>query len=286
MNPENNSVTQGSPNIHNNKQKEESKMAIRNWTKLTKGDKQIPLVVFKSNNTEESYQKFRFIDCNRIVTQAKVNRMKREILRHDLTNEFTIRVKPSQCGKYLDIYDGQNRFQALCELTMPIHYQLTSMNIDDIGSTNSVQDKWKLKDALYHYCIRQLEDYIILAEFHKIYKYPISTLVVLLSGKNTKKIQEEFRSGNFEITQDVESIKEILNRVAQFREFNDEVARSRQFLLVYIDLLTEPVFEHEKLLHKVKLAPSKFIKCNTQNEYKRMIEKIYNYRSSEIVRLW
>ena len=125
-------------------------MAIRNWTKLTKGDKQIPLVVFKSNNTEESYQKFRFIDCNRIVTQSKVNRMKREILRHDLTNEFTIRVKPSQCGKYLDIYDGQNRFQALCELTMPIHYQLTSMNIDDIGSTNSVQDKWKLKDALYH----------------------------------------------------------------------------------------------------------------------------------------
>lgn len=261
-------------------------MARRHWTKLTKGDRQIPIVHFKTDNTEESYQKFRFIDCNRIVTQAKVNRMKREILRNDLTNEFVIKVKPSTCGRYLDIFDGQNRFQSLRELNMPIHYKLTKMDIDDIGSTNSVQDKWKLKDALYHYCVRQLEDYIVLAEFHKIYKYPISTLVVLLGGKHTKKIQEDFRSGDFEITQDIEGIKDILNKVALYRQYNDEVARSRQFLLVYVDLLCEPVFEHEKLLHKVKMVPARFVKCSTQSEYKRVLEDIYNYRSSEIVRLW
>ena len=159
-------------------------------------------------------------------------------------------------------------------------------DIDDIGMVNSVQDKWTLHDSLHHYCSRGIHDYKVLSGFRKKYQYPISTLIHILSGRNDKTMLDEFRRGEFRVTQRLDLVHDLLSKIQQFRDFNDKIYRHRTFLKVYMDLMTHPEFEHEKMIHKVEQVPMKFVYCTRIFDYLRMIEEVYNYNNRNPIKLY
>ena len=232
------------------------------------------------------YEKFMLIDSNRLIKPGKISKLKEEIERKDLTHENEIKVSLNDSGDKLIVHEGQHRFIACMELNIPIYYRFSDMAIDDIGMVNSVQDKWTLHDSLHHYCSRGIHDYKILAGFKKQYHYPISTLVGVLAGRNDKTMLDEFRRGQFEVTQSLEIVHNVLGKIQEFKQYNDKIYRHRTFLSVYMDLLTHPEFEHEKLIHKIEQIPMRFIHCTKTNDYLRMIEDVYNYNNLNPIKLY
>ena len=253
---------------------EEVKVTKRQQT-ISAEDKKCLIPIFVSTN----YDKFLLMDSNRLLKAGKIARLKEEIERRDLTYENEIKVRLSDDGKNLIVLEGQHRFKVCCDMGLPIFYRFSIMDTKDIGLFNSVQDKWSLEDSLHHYCVEGRHDYKILAGFRKQYKYPISTLIHVLSGRNDKTMLNEFRRGHFTVTQGLEFVHSLLSKIQQFKPFNDRIYRHRTFLKVYMDLMTHPEFEHEKMLHKVEQVPMRFIYCTKVNDYLRMIEDVYNWNN-------
>ena len=237
----------------------------------------------KSQQQYEStnYDKFKFVEANRNLNEHHVKEIMKEIENKDLRDESPVKV-----NRDWEIMEGQHTFAGCERMGLPVKYIFTKMTVDDIGRYNGSQKPWTSTNILQHYCVRGFENYLILQEFYKKYKYPISTLLVLLSGENTKRLFRDFKFGRFIVRQSVGQVQNILDKIAEFKEFNDKVFRHKTFVLTYIDCLTHPDFDHERLVHKVSIIPDKFVKCNTQVDYLRMIEDVYNYRNQEPIRLY
>ena len=238
------------------------------------------LETFKVYKTGD-YDKFKFVASNRQVSPAHVREIMNEIQRINLTSENPIKVTRSH-----EIMEGQHTFEACKELGVPVYYMYTKMSKTDIGQFNSVQKSWSYKNVLNHFCVEGYHDYKILAGFLKRHPYPITTLIILLTGEHTKTVMNEFKRGNFKVSQSIESVEELLSKITQFKEYSDKIYRHRTFVLSYIDTLTHPDFNHDVFVHKVSLVPSRFIKQETQKEYLRMVEDIYNYRNNNPIRLF
>ena len=227
------------------------------------------------------YNKFKFVEANRDLNEHHVKEIMKEIENNDLRDESPVKV-----SREFELMEGQHTFVGCERLGLPVKYIFSRMTIDDIGRYNVSQKPWTSVQVLNHYCVREFEDYLILNEFYKKYKYPISTLLVLLSGEHTKQLYKDFKFGKFAVKQSVAQVQHILDRISEFKHFNDKVFRHKTFVLTYIDCLTHPDFDHDKLVHKVSIVTEKFVKCDTQVDYLRMIEDVYNYRNQEPIRLY
>jgi len=223
-----------------------------------------------------NYDKFKFVEANRDLSEVHVKEVMEEISNKDLSIENPVKV-----NRKFEIMEGQHTVVAYERLELPIRYIFTKMTIDDIGRFNSVPKRWAPEDVLNHYCVRGFEDYIIVHSFFKKYHYPISTLLILLSGENTKSIYKDFKLGTFEVKQSIGEVQSILDKIMEFKQFDNKVFRHRTFVLSYIDCLTHPDFNHDQMVHKVSVLPDRFMKKDTQRDYLLMIEDIYNYRRQE-----
>ena len=142
-----------------------------------------------------NYDKFKLVLSNRPITEHHVKEIMSEIQRKDLTSENPIKVTRSH-----EIMEGQHTAEACKRLNMPIYYIYSKMTDDDIGKYNSVQKSWSYENVLNHFCVKGLGDYKILAGFRKRHPYPMSTLIILLTGQHTRRVMTEFRNGEFIIT--------------------------------------------------------------------------------------
>ena len=232
---------------------------------------------YETNN----YEQFLYVGANRELNEHHVKEIMEEVNNKDLNDENPVKVT-----KKFEIMEGQHTVVAYERLEMPVRYIFTKMTIDDIGRFNSVQKSWKSQDVLNHYCVRGFEDYTILYGFYKKYHYPISTLLILLAGEHTKQLFKDFKFGFFKVNQSIAQVQDILNKISEYKQFNEKVYRHKVFVLAYMDCLTHPDFDHDKMVHKVSVIPDKFEKCETKRDYILLLEDIYNYRNQNSIKLY
>ena len=227
------------------------------------------------------YEKFSFVGANRELSEHHVTEVMEEITNKDLGDENPVKVDTK-----FNIMEGQHTAIAYQRLEMPVRYIFTKMTIDDIGRFNMARKTWRLSDVLNHYCVRGFEDYKILFGFYKKYHYPISTLIILLSGEHTKKLYKEFKFGHFKVNQSIAEVQDILDKIAEYKQFGNNVFRHKTFVLTYIDILTHPEFNHDIMVHKTSVVPDRFKEQKTQRDYLLMLEDIYNYNNRNPIKLW
>ena len=167
-----------------------------------------------------------------------------------------------------------------------MYYMYTKMTKNHIGRFNSSRKTCSMEDVLHHYCVEGVHDYKILAGFRRRHPYPLSTLIILLTGENSKKVLSEYRKGEFKVAQSLDTVEKLLDNIKEFKEFSDKIYRNRAFITAYIDVLTHPDFNHDVFVHKVGLVPARFIKQENKRDYFRMVEDIYNYKNPNPIRLF
>ena len=244
---------------------------------MPKNTKKIGLSIYETTN----YGLFKFIPSNRPIEEHHVKYVMAEIQANNFLAENPVKVNKSH-----EIIEGQHTFEACVRLEIPVYFMYTKMDKTHIGRFNSSRKQWSMENVLHHYCVEGLQDYKILAGFRSRHPYPLSTLIILLSGEHTKKILSEYRRGEFRVGQSLDSVEKLLDNIKQFKEYNDKIYRHRTFILGYIDVLTHPDFDHNVFIHKITLVPARFVKQETRKDYFRMIEDIYNYRNPNPIRLF
>lgn len=237
----------------------------------------VNVTIYKTKN----YDMFKLVSSNRPVTEAHVKEIMSEIQANNFLSENPVKVNRSH-----EIIEGQHTFQACVRLEIPVYYMYTKMTKNHIGRFNSSRKTWSMEDVLHHYCVEGVHDYKILAGFRRRHPYPLSTLIILLTGENSKKVLSEYRKGEFKVAQSLDTVEKLLDNIKEFKEFSDKIYRNRAFITAYIDVLTHPDFNHDVFVHKVGLVPARFIKQENKRDYFRMVEDIYNYKNPNPIRLF
>ena len=222
----------------------------------------VNVTIYKTKN----YDMFKLVSSNRPVTEAHVKEIMSEIQANNFLSENPVKVNRSH-----EIIEGQHTFQACVRLEIPVYYMYTKMTKNHIGRFNSSRKTWSMEDVLHHYCVEGVHDYKILAGFRRRHPYPLSTLIILLTGENSKKVLSEYRKGEFKVAQSLDTVEKLLDNIKEFKEFSDKIYRNRAFITAYIDVLTHPDFNHDVFVHKVGLVPARFIKQENKRDYFRIV---------------
>lgn len=104
----------------------------------------------------------------------------------------------------------------------------------------------------------------------------------MLSGvKNPKVVEEAFRSGEFKI-KSLKAAKDKADMLLEVGKYYPGYTR-RSFVNAFLHVLGKKEFVFEEFLHKLSRQVTKLVDCATTEQYKVLIEDIYNnYRGEKV----
>lgn len=229
----------------------------------------------------KDYETFTLLTGNRIVNKSKIDKIKGDI-NSGLNLLPYCPVIVFEKDNLLHIVDGQHRYYVSKELGLPVYYVVSEeLNLFQIATMNSKQDKWKEKDFLKCYMELGVEDYKILNDFIAEFKVGIAVLAeLLMHGKYTggKDTLNQFREGKFKVNFKDES-RELLELIQDlFGRYRFSADRD---LFKAIQMIKEKgLCDFELLLKKIKSSPNLMDKQTSPKDYIYNIEKVYNHQAT------
>lgn len=213
----------------------------------------------------KDYTQFSFMKTNREINYRLVERLMESI------NEIGfIKSRPILVNEEMLIIDGQHRFEALKQLDLPIHYEITTTDPNAVMlALNSTQSVWKVEDYVKSHANNGIECYQKLVTFdnkHKLGMYnTISICVAEFDGvkkikqgldlnmsKNTSKVVEFLIEVKpilsfYNSTKFVKSIVSLANKVdeSKFKKVLSKIHSLRpqgsvnDYLLAYENILNK-----------------------------------------------
>lgn len=229
-------------------------------------------------HTTTDYHLFKSIDGNRTKNQLHLTRLKKSMSEHYL---FTVIV----VNERYEIIDGQHRFECIRELQLPLNYIVCKgYGLDEVHILNQNAKVWNADDYLEGYCKLGLEDYKIYREFKNKYKVGHSECMGLLTGASGLGSRyKPFHNGQFKVT-NLSGAVDVMEKVLLIEPYYKGVRR-RTFIFAIDSLLKNENFEFSEFIQKLKLQPSALHDCININQYKLLIESIYNYHRKDKVNL-
>lgn len=143
------------------------------------------------------YDKFKTLDGNRAVTEARARKIMRSI------EQIGYIPVPIVVNEKYEVIDGQGRLTACKNLNLPIYYIV----VDGIGAKecqwmNINQTNWKTEDYIHLYCANDNPNYLKLDLLLKKYSH-LKVRVVCGIAKNVFSVQmADVREGRFKLSDD------------------------------------------------------------------------------------
>ncbi len=230
-------------------------------------------------HTTTDYFLFKPIDGNRNKNLLHINRLKKSMSQNYL---FTVII----VNENYEIIDGQHRFDVIQDLKLPLNYVVCKgYGLKEVHVLNQISKTWNADDYLQGYVNLGYEDYIKYAEFKDKYKLNHWETLCLLTGSFASggALVDVFYQGNFKI-KSLKEAEKIIEKIIMIEPYYAGYKR-RSFIFAMISLLKNPNFEFTEFLQKLKIQPTALQDCTTTNNYKVLIEEIYNYRRRDKVNL-
>lgn len=231
--------------------------------------------------SSQDYDNFIMIQGNRNINQTKIDKIK-----SDIESGFNLLpycpVIAYEKEGFLHIIDGQHRFSVGKQLGLPIYYVITDeLNLYQIATMNSKQDKWSSKDFLKCYIELGQGDYKILSQTIIKYKIGISFAAELLSrGKlgTRDKIKDDFEQGKFKVGffEETTELLELSHSIfSRYKFYTD-----RHLITAVQTIKEKGLCDFNFLTEKIKQAPNMMDKQSSVKEYIYNIERVYNHKAS------
>ena len=155
--------------------------------------------------------------------------------------------------------------------------------MNEVHVLNQISKTWNADDYLQGYVNLGYENYIKYADFKDKYDLGHNETLALLSGNQGSSESHVFNSGLFKI-KSLDEAENIIEKIIMIEPYYVGYKR-RSFIYAMISLLKNPNFEFTEFLQKIKIQPTALQDCTTTNNYKVLIEEIYNYRRRDKVNL-
>lgn len=247
--------------------------------------------VYKTNDLSI----FKQIDGNRVPNLQHIKRLADSIRVHGM------KCNPILVNENYQVIDGQHRLMAAKESDSFVYYIIINgYSLDEVHTLNLNQKNWSKRDFMDGYANMGLNSYVKLKKFvDKNEDFAFSDCISLCSNlsssgnsssnafrtSRTNKInlKEVFEEGTW-IGRDFELGQEWANKIRMIKPYYDGYSRSA-FVGTMISLFQNENFDFNEFMHKVRLQPTALVDCASREQYKTLIEDIYNYRSRNKVSL-
>jgi len=238
--------------------------------------------VYKTNDLSM----FKSIDGNRVPNLQHVKRLADSIL------VYGMKCNPILVNEQMEVIDGQHRLMAAKETESFVYYIIVNgYELKDVHTLNLNQKNWSKKDFMDGYANMGIESYIKLREFIKKNDDITFSDCMALSQNNTAahsrtlnskiykniKSTEVFEEGTWKCN-DMNLAQDYANKIRMIKPYYSGYNRSK-FLTTMIGLLQKQTFDFNEFMHKLRLQPTAIVNCAGRDQYRTLIENIYNYRS-------
>ena len=248
--------------------------------------------VYKTNNLSM----FKQIDGNRIPNIQHVRRLS------DSIRVYGMKCNPILVNERMEVIDGQHRLMAAKEAESFVYYIIVDgYSLNEVHTLNLNQKNWTKKDFMEGYANMGIESYIKLKNFvEKNDDYSFNDCIALcsnISGSSSSDINQKIRQDNYKNYNMVEVFQEGTWKGKDFNLAQDWVNKIRMIKSYYVGynrsafvgtmivLFQNKNFDFNEFMHKLRLQPTALVDCANREQYKTLIEDIYNYRSRNKVSL-
>lgn len=249
-----------------------------------KGPTQSLHAVVKDSETYETteYDVFKLDKQNRPIDEERVAAFVKKFSK----GEFFLKDMPGLIGEDFDVVDGQHRLIACEKLGLPFFYRISKdVQMKDVVSIQT-NAGWSTADYLAKYVTAGNQDYVVLHRFVERYNFSISTAILLLSDSSTKYSLKKsgFNEGRFEVHNETAG-HDVAQKIIETRDAGVNFWKDRAFAMAMIKIAANDKYDHEKMIEKIRLFPSLFVRQTTVDDYMRKLEEAYNYHVAQKHRL-
>ena len=235
---------------------------------------------------------FTQIDGNRVPNLQHIKRLA------DSIRVYGMKCNPILVNEKMQVIDGQHRLMAAKEANSFVYYIVVDgYSLNEVHTLNLNQKNWAKKDFMDGYANMGVESYIKLKAFiEKNDDFSFADCIAFCQGgvghnvrmlahkvsKSPNQIQvfEEgtWKNGDMDIAQDMAS------KIRMIKTYYSGYNRST-FVGTMIGMFNNDKFDFNEFMHKVRLQPTALVDCANREQYKTLIEDIYNYKSRNKISL-
>lgn len=225
------------------------------------------------------YDKFKLMGDNRRLNLLHVRRLIESFNQKHLVSPIIINEK-------WEVIDGQHRLAASKEVGVPIYYVIIpKYGIKEVQILNTNQKNWQKIDYLHSYCAEGRNPYLVFKKFMDDFpELGMQPAERILTGVGTMKKnieKRQMRMKYFEegalnipdINYSYSIAKKLMDIKPFFSHYNNGI-----FVSALVPLFKSKSYNHKEMLHKLSNCPIKLEKCADVEQYRKLIEDIYNYK--------
>lgn len=232
---------------------------------------------------------FKTIEGNRVPNLQHIKRLA------DSIKIYGMKCNPILVNEKMQVIDGQHRLLAAKEIGSFVYYIiLNGYTLSEVHTLNLNQKNWTKKDYMEGYANIGIESYIKLRDFcNKNEDYTFSDCLSFCSNsgshncfmpqKYNRGIIHVFEEGTW-VGKDFELAQDWANKIRMIQPYYSNYNRST-FIGTMLTLFLNDNFDFNEFMHKLRLQPTALVDCSNREQYKTLIEDIYNFRSRNKVSL-
>ncbi len=179
------------------------------------------------------------------------------------------------------VIDGQHRLMAAQQLGVDIYYFVAStMTLSDTAKINGSSRKWTTDDYIDLYVKNGVPSYLWIKSMKT--KFPFLTIsqIVKLGNYGDQAVSRaRFYSGTYDAN-DIEFAETVVEYVEDYSKFTEDYRRVA-FVEAIEYLVGLGVYDHSRMMQKMKYAASKLRPQICTNGYVKNLEEIANYQTME-----
>lgn len=239
---------------------------------------------------------FKFLDGNRPPNPQHIKRLAASI------KQYGMLINPILVNEHHEIIDGQHRYLAAKKMNASVYYIIVrGYDLEQVHTLNMNQKNWTVKDFLHGYADMGLKDYIILRNFWQKHNWLRITDAIALCSNVTfgpdftrsskvnksgriENRKKDFKAGTWTVG-DMQLAETNVLKIKSIEPFFADGYNDTQFIGTMLTLFKNDNYNHEKFIQKLKLQKTALTKCAKREQYKLLIEDIYNYKSRVKVNL-
>jgi len=240
-----------------------------------------------------NFDDFSLIKSNRPPNWNRVDKLRKEVKRKNLTKVYQVVVNSKAASKRrygldgtkMAIVDGQHRFLS-CKLEgIKMYYQIAdSVTLNDIPRAAAMQQSWKLTDYIHHYATNGKQQYMLLRSYMERNNFSPCTTVTILCGDRSAHVTDSLKNGELKISRNwavSNRFAEAINELAKFIPFNKQA----RFVEAYLICFLNKKFSHTKMITKLEYLSSRINKMSDTYSHLEQLENMYNFNSGDKVKL-
>ena len=191
---------------------------------------------------------------------------------------------PILVNELYQVINGQHRLESCKKLNLPVYYiVIPGLTLEDVQRLHANSKNWSLTEHLNSFCVRGFKEYLKYREFKNEFKFNDNETIAILEGvsdsKLTRTLWAKFKVENLGVS------CEYAQRIIQVRQYYDGYKR-RSFVFALLVCFEHESYDHDVFLKKLSKQSGKLMDQVHEDDYLRIIQKIYNRNNKNTIKLF